>query len=72
MFRQGLSQIGHLDGLFSGSSKRLLNSGPDVYLWLFNGAVLGDDGEILPLEAVVDALPRRQRGYRGGGISDFA
>ena len=28
LFRQGLSQIGHLDGLFSGSSKHLLNSGP--------------------------------------------
>ena len=28
LFRQGLSQIGHLDGLFSGSSKCLLNPGP--------------------------------------------
>ena len=28
LFRQGLSQIGHLDGSFSGSSKRPLNPGP--------------------------------------------
>ena len=29
LFRQGLSQIGHFDGLFSGSSKRILNPGPE-------------------------------------------
>ena len=31
LFRQGFSQNGHLDGSFSGSSKLLLNSGPESY-----------------------------------------
>ena len=46
-----------------------------LYLWLLGVAVLGDDGELLPVEvaaAVVDAaLPRGECRHRRGGVGDL-
>ena len=42
------------------------------YLRLLGVAVLGDDGELLPVEAaVVGALPRGERRHRRGGVGDL-